>query len=339
MPRDGGGDSPRDAARPDAARPDAATDASTTQENCNNDRDDDGDGDDDCADSDCDARTCVAAPPSGDWFGPVLLYEGDAAPPACSAGYSTEAVRGGTGITATPATCSACTCTPADPGCAAFLNFETSLSTTCGAAAGGTCSFPVNSSCQELNSPCLTQPTGYVESLLPDTPPTCMPSVQQSTKSAADWARHALACAPDDELARAGCESGELCAPAEPFDGELCIYHYFDVACPAGPYTDRRVYGTLIADTRDCSECDCSHDCDYTWRVFTDADTTCTGAAVATLTEPNQCSAVSPGSVTGTGGRIRVSTSVAGTGECTPSGGTATGSAQAQNPVTVCCLP
>jgi hypothetical protein len=336
MPRDSG-DDPRDAAPSDAASPDAASDGAT--ENCNNDRDDDGDGDDDCADSDCSARTCVAAPPSGDWFGPVLLYEGDDAPPACSAGYPSEAVRGGTGVTATPATCSACTCTPDDPGCASFVNFETSLSTTCGAAAGGTCSFPVNSNCQELNSPCLNQATGYVESLLPDAPPTCMPSPQQSTKSAADWDRHALACAADDDLARAGCGNDELCAPARPFDGELCIYHYFDVPCPAGPYSDRRVYGTMIADTRDCSECACSHDCDYTWRVFGDADTTCTGAAVATLTEQNQCTAVSPGAVTATGGRLRVSTSIAGTGACTPSGGTATGSAQAQNPVTVCCLP
>ena len=330
---DSGGDPGRDASSDAATSGDAGPDAASDNENCNNDRDDDGDGNADCADSDCSARTCVAEPPSG-WFGPVLLYEGDSAPPACSGEYPDEDVRGGTGVAAGPATCSTCTCTPTNPGCASFLNFETSLSTTCGAAPAGTCTFPVNS-CQELTSPCLTQPTGYVEALVPDGLATCAASAQSPTTAPADWDRHALACAPDRELARAGCGSDELCAPERPFDGELCIYDYFDVPCPDGPYTDRRVYGTHIADTRSCSDCQCAHDCAYTWRVFDAADTTCAGAAVATLTAENECVAITPGS----GGRVRVNTTIAGTGACTASGGTATGSALSQNPITVCCLP
>lgn len=343
QPRDGAitdsGEPVRDGAAPaeDAATtPDAAADASTQAEDCDNDTDDDGDGDADCADDDCSARTCVGAPPTG-WNGPVVLQEGDDAPAACSAGYPTEAERGGTTVTAAPATCSACSCTPPTPGCAGFLNFETSLSNTCGAAPAGTCTFPVNSSCSELSSPCLTQATGYVQALLPGGLASCAPSPQQPSVTAADWDRHALVCEADHDLVRAGCAEGDVCAPAQPADGELCIYHYFDVPCPAGPYTDRRLYGTHIADTRACSDCQCAQDCTYGWRVFDAADTTCTGSSVAL--EENQCVAVTPGSPGASGGRVRVGTTVAGTGACTQSGGTPTGGAQAQNPITVCCLP
>jgi hypothetical protein len=325
-PRDSGSD-PEDAATRDAqTEPDAAL---PPAEDCDNDVDDDQDGDADCADDDCTARTCVEEAPAG-WSGPVLLYEG-AAPPECSGGYPDEAARGGTAVTAGAASCSTCSCTPADPGCASFLNFETSTASACDDA--NACSTSINSSCAVLMSPCFTTPTGYVETHLAGTPPTCAPSAQDPTLPDANWDAHAIACGPDHALQRAGCDSGEVCAPEPAFDGAFCIVDDGDVDCPAGPYTDRRVYFTDIADTRNCSDCSCTHDCSYTWRVFDAADATC-ATPLLTLTQANQCASVTPSA-----GTIRVNVSIAGTGECAPSGGAPTGSAEGDAPITACCLP
>ena len=60
-----------------------------------------------------------------------------------------------------------------------------------------------------------------------------MPSVQQSTKSAAGWDDMRSRALPTTRSREPAAGADELCAPAEPFDGELCIYHYFDV--PARP--------------------------------------------------------------------------------------------------------
>jgi hypothetical protein len=93
------------------------------------------------------------------------------------------------------------------------------------------------------------------------------------------------------------------------------------------------VYFTDVDDTRDCSACQCAHDCSYTWRVFDAADTTCQ-TPLLTLTEPNECRAVTPAT-----GKIRVGATIAGSGACAPSGGTASGAAQGSSPITVCCAP
>jgi len=321
------GQEPDDAATRDAQiEPDASGEPT---ENCNNDVDDDEDGDADCADDDCTARTCIEDAPSG-WTGPVLLHEGEDSAPECDGEYPDEAARGGTAVDADAADCSTCTCTPADPGCAAFVNFATSADSACDAQA---CSTSINNSCAELLSPCFTAPTGYVEMNLPEPPTTCAPSPQDPTLPDADWEEHAVACAPDRALRRAGCDSGEVCAPEPAFDGAFCIIDDGDVDCPAGPYTDRRVYFTEIDDTRACSECSCAHDCSYTWRVFAASDATC-ATPLLTLLGENQCAAVTP-----TAGAIRVNVSIAGTGECAASGGASTGTVQAEEPITACCLP
>lgn len=324
--------------QPDAATPpnDAGSDAGDAatpgvDEDCTNDVDDDGDGAADCADADCTARVCVDSAPAG-WDGPVLVYEGQTDAPDCSGAFADAVAEGGTALSAGPANCSACSCSGGPGSCAAALNFETGADSAC----GGTCTNSVNSSCAELSPSCLSGlSTGYVETHVPaGTGQGCTASAQAPSVPATTWDANARACAPSAALARAGCETGELCAPEPPFAGSFCVMQDGDVACPAGTYTDRRVYFTAIADTRDCSACACGADCDYTWRFFDAADTTC-ATPLLTLSAANQCVAVTPN-----GGSIRVGAEIAvPTGACVASGGQPTGSAQPADPITFCCVP
>ena len=302
-----------------------------TDEDCDNDVDDDGDGDADCADDDCLMRTCVEAAPDG-WRGPAVLYIGDAAAPASGGAYPMKVASGGTAVSAAAAQCSTCTCSPASPGCAGFLNFGTGADSACDGV--GDCTTSLSSACAELSSPCFASvTTGYVQTQLPGGPATCSPSAQNPVVPAAGWAQNVLACAPSAALARAGCDAEEVCAHEAPFDGALCVVKSGDHACPAGAYSDRRLYYSSIDDTRGCSACGCHHDCAYTWQIFDAADAACQ-TPLLTLSSPNQCAAVTPSA-----GKIRVGATITGSGACAASGGTPTGAATAQSPITVCCVP
>jgi hypothetical protein len=317
----------RDAAPEADSGRDTGTPA-TTEEDCNNNRDDDGDGDADCADSECTERLCVDAVPDG-WDGPFLIYQGEEDPPECGGGFPDEALNGGTAVTADPAECSSCSCSGA--GSCPNPRIETGGDEAC----GNSCTSTVANSCTLLSTSCLSGlNTGYVETKLPTGAGAgCTPSAQSPTVPAANWEEHAFGCAPAEALSRAGCGRTQVCAPAAPFEGALCIAHDGDVACPSGTYDDRRVYFTGIDDTRGCSACECGADCDYTWRVYDASDTSC-ATPLFTLDSPGQCEAVSPSS-----GSIRVGATVATpTAACDPSGGTPTGGAQGADPVTVCCL-
>jgi hypothetical protein len=179
------------------------------------------------------------------------------------------------------------------------------------------------------------QTTTWVETKLPGGSVTgCTPSPQTPNVPATTWDENARACAPATALAQGACDTGEVCAPDGPFAGALCVYETGDVSCPGAGYTDKRVYYTGIADTRDCTACACGLDCDYTWNFYDTADTTCT-TPIATITAPNQCVAMTPSSDTI---RVGVSSDTP-PGPCTASGGAPTGDAVEQNPVTFCCVP
>lgn len=283
---------------------------------------------DDAATPACD---CVPSAPGG-WDGPVLVYEGASAAPACGGAYPDEVAEGGTALSADPASCSTCTCSGTGD-CDMPLGFE---SGGVDASCGGACLSSVTSNCALLSPSCVVgQATTWVENHPPANAGTgCAPSAQAPSVSAASWDANARACAPDVTLERAICDAGELCAPEGPFAGALCVYQDGDVACPASGYSDRHVYFTTIGDDRDCSACSCGAECDYTWHFFDGADTTC-ASPIASLTAAHQCVAVTPASDS-----IRVGAEIASpTGACIASGGDPTGSADAQTPITFCCLP
>ncbi len=298
-------------------------------EDCGNGVDDDGDGKIDCADEDCAARTCLGEAPDG-WSGPVALYVGADKPPACSGDYAQAAMRGGTGASGDPAQCSTCTCT-ASSGCASYLSFGAATQSDCSDAA---CVATADTGCVELSSSCLSGSGSsfYLKTQLPPGIGGCEPSAQTPTITDPTWEQNVLACAPADTLRRGGCSPGNVCAPQGPFAGPYCIVQQGDVACPAGPYSDKRVYYTAINDTRDCSPCSCDSDCSYSWNVYDDADTSC-GSALASKTSAGECVPVTPSS-----GKVRVGVAITGSGGCTPGGGTPEGSAQADTPFTACCM-
>jgi hypothetical protein len=309
----------------DGGNPDPSGD-----ERCDNGEDDDGDGDTDCADDDCETRTCLPDAPDG-WTGPTALRIGTSVPDTCEGEYDSEVARGGTAVAAAPATCSACTCTPATPGCANYVEFATSSDAACG---GAPVVDEVLDPCAQVTSSSFQGATGSMKMRLPVGAPTCAPSGQTPSTPAAAWQLGMLACEVGDSLERGGCSSGELCAPQRPSDANVCIVRAGDHACPAGDYSERRLLYTGIADTRGCSPCSCAQDCNYGFKVFADADTTCTGATVVPLTGLGTCVAVQP-----TGGSVRVGLLLAGTGACAPAGGAATGAAAESDPLTACCIP
>jgi hypothetical protein len=150
----------------------------------------------------------------------------------------------------------------------------------------------------------------------------------------ASFAQRVRACAPGSSLVRGGCDDGELCAPAAPFTGPVCIVQAGDHACPSGAYSQRSVAYTGIDDTRACSPCACARDCSYDYFVYDPADLTCSSAPLVDETAGHGCPLVTPSA-----GKVRVGVSVAGTGSCSASGGSPTGSAQGSDPVTICCAP
>jgi hypothetical protein len=105
--------------------------------------------------------------------------------------------------------------------------------------------------------------------------------------------------------------------------------------CPAGPYSDKRVYYTKIDDQRNCSACSCGSDCSYQWQVFADSDTSCGSGPVDSATSAGAC--LSAGTLSAS--NVVLGMTASGSGGCTPSGGDPTGSAQAKSPYTACCVP
>jgi hypothetical protein len=85
--------------------------AAVAETNCFDGVDNNGDGKADCADPSCAAvAVCVDAVPAG-WTGFASIYDGVASgAPSCAAPFAMGAAPGNDGLTADPATCTACTC-------------------------------------------------------------------------------------------------------------------------------------------------------------------------------------------------------------------------------------
>ncbi|HEX2679600.1 MAG TPA: hypothetical protein VHM19_23280 [Polyangiales bacterium] len=273
---------------------------------------------------------CVSAPPS-DWHGPVAVYAGSAAPPTCADAFAVEAWSGGDDPSFTPATCSACSCTPQSSACASFVDFSTSATPGCG---GTACTTSVSASCAEISPPCIAGlSTASLQSKLPSAGGTCTASKQSPKKSTAKFGTRVVACALTD-TDHGNCDTHELCAPAPqaPFGAALCIWKAGDVSCPSGDYTKHHVYYQKLHDTRSCSACSCDGpDCSYQWKVFDASDTSCSTPLVS-LNSEDQCVQVNPSN-----DKLRIGASVTGTGDCTPQGGSPTGDVTAEDAVTVCC--
>jgi hypothetical protein len=315
-----------DAGSPGAMQPPAAS------EQCDNGKDDDGDGKVDCADSDCSRMTCVAEAPPG-WQGPVALQLGSSAKLDCDSVFSRTMFAGGAEPKGAAASCSTCSCSASNGGCAAFLDFKTGSAAGCTEMA--TCTTSVNQSCTEIAPPCLAGlGTAYLRTKLPDPANSCTASPQTVSTEPAAWRVHALACGKTDTQ-RAGCKSAYVCLPASPgagFEPAYCVWQDGETECPSTTFKHKQTYYRDLSDTRGCSACSCSGpDCSYSWQVFNSADTNC-ATPVLKLTSPEQCAQVNPSA-----DKLRVGTTLSGDGKCTASGGATQGSVAGTKPITVCC--
>jgi hypothetical protein len=248
-------------------------------------------------------------------------------------------------LNAPEADCSTCTCdSGGSNSCATYVDLKAGGNNSC---AGG-CSSAFNQACAEVSVACLTnETTTRVQAVLPAGAGACTPSEQDSDVDPAEFAQLAHTCAPDSALTGAGCGGDDLCAPNGPFDGQYCVTREGTHDCPEDGYSDRHVFYGDIADTRSCSECSCDRNCDYTVELFASDNTTCMGAASATLSiaSPNESQEASSCETApvdpepaGPGASLRAAFSVTGNGNCGASGGEPEGTAAGTDPITFCCL-
>src|SRR5437762_2820677 len=83
--------------------------------------------------------------------------------------------------------------------------------------------------------------------------PGCGAGAVTQTVPPPSWAQVAQACIQTTAPVQGSCNTGELCAPPPESNFNLCIAHSFDLPCPAGAYSVKRVAYESQNDTRGCS--------------------------------------------------------------------------------------
>lgn len=298
-------------------------------ENCTNGLDDDGNGKTDCADPACTAGYACVDDVPGSWNGPVALYDGATAnePAACPQPFTTKAYEGHSGIIATPATCSACSCDTPIPTCSAgSLALGDTL--TC-ANTVGTVVQPAPGQCGSIAAPPGT--LAYSAPTPTGTSANCNPSGGAATLPPPAWQGAGLACTGGG--IGLGCPPSQACAPKAPapFQSGLCVWKSGDASCPAG-FGQKHTFSNGIIDSRHCESCSCGApavSCAATSTLYKNGN--CTGPSIDV---PND------GSCVADSGSTSVKLAVSGTSSCVPGGGQALGmiTENAQK-TTVCCAP
>jgi len=277
---------------------------------------------------------CIPDVPAG-WQGPIEVYAGMAAPPACTTRFA-QSVGANDVLQAPAATCG-CSCGGSTITCNP-PTMEFSDSATC-TATGGSCATATLTPnvCRNVNE--LSHCAGAVTldmslvagtSVIGSCPPAPVRNVPQYT-----WGIQARGCVSTVAPAQVDCASGQICAPTPEsgFAQKLCISHAGDVTCPGNGYGVKHLYYTSVDDTRTCSDCTCSTptggSCSFSVVGYTSSSASCTGNAITYLAGTKCAGVQQPGdfkvTVTPTNGSCMASTSSP-TGTATPSG-----------PVTVCC--
>lgn len=267
--------------------------------------------------------TCAPAPPAG-WEGPVALGESLGAGPACAVGLVT-AYRGGV-PPATPPPCTPCACAPAAGArCDTTITLWGTQTCTAGSQCGSTV---LSANCQQVTFCNGGSLTSAMRSVLTQVGSCAAPT--GGAKGTAAFESEATACALTNAPANA-CDAGATCAPSPGPETKTCIRQAGDVACPAGPYTEKKTFFEGLADARTCSACSCSGACSGgTTAVYN--DTNCT--TQFDTTPPNACDSLPANNLNGSAKLIAAASLT-----CTASGGAVSGTVTGTNPTTFCCLP
>jgi hypothetical protein len=272
---------------------------------------------------------CVPAVPGG-WTGPLELYLGAAAPPACPSGSSTT-FDGMDGLQASAPNCD-CSCDSPVIVCGS-VTMTTSAAADCATSCETT---PVASGSCFASATCAGNPTSAFQTLSsPVATGKCTPQAAVDVPPAS-WAAYARACASSFAVTQSDCAAGLVCAhlaPAAPFQAGACIVQAGSQACPTAGYVQSHVEYTGLTDTRGCNPCSCGGSgnatCAATVDAYETSNATCGGLSV-TFDPPVDCVP------TNVGADLRVT--VTGSGDpCTPSPGSPTGVATPTGPSTICC--
>jgi len=288
---------------------------------------------------------CIDPVPAG-WSGPLIVSDQTGGPPtptppACPSSYSTDAFDGYISPTSPSAVCS-CTCGSLTGIYCEFSSVTMMVYTdsACGTTACGDDGLPydvggfcVGTSCSSAGSAMAIEP--------PVQGGTCTAN-GTSMNPAYAWAESARACQP--MAVGGGCSGSQVCVPSppSPFSSKLCILKAGSVSCPAGSYSQQKVFYATASDSRSCSPaCTCSPP----------TNLICTGGAASLYSMNNGgCGGtVTSVPVDGTCHPVSFSGNVYAQGNATPvppTGGMCTASSpqpmggvsQAQ-PTTLCCQP
>jgi hypothetical protein len=296
---------------------------------------------------DASSCSCAAAPPMG-WAGPVDLYQGPGAAPApsCSGAYGAMAFMGNAGLVPTPATCSACSCGPAQGGtCGVHLTY---FHNPCGDTQGG-CNTQTDGllagACQMLTTVdgvCAGTP---VEAFQADyaqaTAGSCGAGTSSPTGPLPSWSTVAVACGLSAPADAGACSTTDICVPPQTSAfPNVCFMSAGMQSCAAlpAPYNNPYVFYTAVDDTRGCSGCACgqpSPTCNLGGTATFYTDPGCT----ADVGSRNISTASACYSLPGSSYYSRYSPGTNLPGSCQPAGGSPTGGVtpSASSATTFCC--
>ena len=205
---------------------------------------------------------CIDPVPAG-WSGPLIVSDQATGPPtptppACPSSYQHDAFDGYLSPTSPSAVCScACgslsglSCASTGIGIQVWPNGGCT-GTSCGSdglpyfAAG----FCVGTGCSGGQGAIATEPLAQFG--------MCTPN-GNSMNPASAWAETARACQPT--AVGGGCSGSQVCVPSPPsaFSSKLCILQAGSVSCPAGSYSQQKVFYATTTDSRSCSPaCTCT---------------------------------------------------------------------------------
>lgn len=267
---------------------------------------------------------CFGAPPSG-WQGPVALASASAMAPPCGGDYSVDVLHASADLDAPAAECG-CTCDTSGVTCPSSFSVNLFSDATCTSSSKCDAVTVSVGACIDVQKNCFNV-NGIGPA--PSVGGSCSPK-PTSNVPAWSWKSDVRACELAVPPTRGGCAAEEVCAPLPSAAMGLrpCVFQSGDVACPAGPYSVKRVlYGGAV-DSRACSTCGCAAptgSCTATIGSNCPPTTTATLGSCTALGDPN---------------RIVLTAAPTPTGAmCAATGGQATGAVTPNSPTTVCCLP
>jgi hypothetical protein len=273
---------------------------------------------------------CAPAAPSG-WTGPVSLYAGPSAAPACSGGAS-SLFDGMGDLMAPPATCSSCGCGTANASCSDPVVSVYEEMTSCSGTPSSTvtpsasCStFPIIAASVSVSAPALTG--------------SCPPGTSTPTLTPPSWGTQARAC---PVTGSSGCSGGASCIAPQLASTSVCVKQPgAATACPSGYPSGPQIFYTGFIEGRGCTACTCSPP----------GGATCTIAspAIDTFEEPgcmmSDLTLSAPTACTQVAGDFSIelvaSPMLTGTPSCSVvvGGGMPTGTATGSGATSFCCLP